>query len=327
MAHRRFNTRQRRIWYAQPVATVLIGTSGYSYADWNGSFYPRGTAARDRLAYYLRHFSFVEINSTYYRPPDATTFGRIADVACAESRSPRIAVKLSGTLTHARPDDVAAEVRRFTDGVCPLAAAGCLAPIVAQFPFRFRYDRDDRVYLATLLGYLRDALDAAGSSAPIAVEFRHRSWSRASVAAGLAARGAIAVDVDLPALSGLPPSLLGDEVARPGAESEAPGAAPVELDTAGVTPPPTPRVAYVRLHGRNADRWWDGTNVTRYDYRYGEDEIAALARALRRRAASVELIHVAFNNHARGQAVENAEALRSLLRDNGDAVGPSAQFS
>ena len=48
---------------------VHIGTSGWSYADWVGSFYPQGTPARDYLACYTGEFDVVEVDSTYYRPP------------------------------------------------------------------------------------------------------------------------------------------------------------------------------------------------------------------------------------------------------------------
>ena len=53
---------------------ILIGTSGYSFADWVGPFYPPGTKKSEMLAYYSRHFPVSEINATYYRiPPPKTT--------------------------------------------------------------------------------------------------------------------------------------------------------------------------------------------------------------------------------------------------------------
>ena len=53
---------------------IRIGTSGWSYDHWEGVLYPRGIPKRDRLSYYLPHFSTAELNSGYYRGPrDATS--------------------------------------------------------------------------------------------------------------------------------------------------------------------------------------------------------------------------------------------------------------
>ena len=57
---------------------IHVGTSGYSYDDWVGPFYPKGTARNRMLDEYVRHFDVVEINSSYYRVPDAAMFERMA---------------------------------------------------------------------------------------------------------------------------------------------------------------------------------------------------------------------------------------------------------
>ena len=57
---------------------ILIGTSGYSYQDWKGPFYPADVKDRDMLAFYGRRFAAVEINFTYYRLPAARTMAAIA---------------------------------------------------------------------------------------------------------------------------------------------------------------------------------------------------------------------------------------------------------
>ncbi len=53
---------------------LRIGTSGFSYADWAGLFYPQGLPERDWLAHYAREFSTVELNVTFYRVPGPRTF-------------------------------------------------------------------------------------------------------------------------------------------------------------------------------------------------------------------------------------------------------------
>src|SRR5216110_2307115 len=54
-----------------PDRPIVVGTSGYSFPDWIGPFYPPGIRAGDQLPFYARHFSAVEVNVTYYRLPDA----------------------------------------------------------------------------------------------------------------------------------------------------------------------------------------------------------------------------------------------------------------
>ena len=56
---------------------IVIGTSGYSFADWVGPFYPSGMKSGDFLDYYARHFEAVEVNATYYRMPEAGMFERM----------------------------------------------------------------------------------------------------------------------------------------------------------------------------------------------------------------------------------------------------------
>src|SRR5207244_9763012 len=68
-----------------PVSVILkgmkvwIGTSGYSYPDWVGSFYPEGTRPNRMLAHYAQHFPLVELNFTFYRPPTPDVLARLAE--------------------------------------------------------------------------------------------------------------------------------------------------------------------------------------------------------------------------------------------------------
>ena len=58
---------------------VWIGTSGYSYSDWVGEFYPEGTSSSRMLSHYCRHFPAVELNFTFYKPPTRMALTRLAD--------------------------------------------------------------------------------------------------------------------------------------------------------------------------------------------------------------------------------------------------------
>ncbi|HDY87707.1 MAG TPA: DUF72 domain-containing protein, partial [bacterium] len=72
-------------------------------------------------------------------------------------------------------------------------------------------------------------------------------------------------------------------------------------------------LAYVRFHGRNRQNWWQGDNTSRYDYLYSKEELFSWVERIRYLAAQVRLLLVAFNNHSRGQAVQNARELRNLV--------------
>src|SRR3954470_5132404 len=100
-----------------------IGTSGYSYPEWKGSFYPPTLPAAKMLPFYAQHFGTVEINATFYRMPTAKT------VAAWAGQVPphfRFTLKASKRITHdKRLKDVADPVRGF------LAAAAELGPQLA----------------------------------------------------------------------------------------------------------------------------------------------------------------------------------------------------
>ncbi|PWT76907.1 MAG: DUF72 domain-containing protein, partial [Proteobacteria bacterium] len=58
---------------------MFVGTSGYSYKEWKGSFYPEKIAAGEMLRFYAGHFRTVEINNTFYRMPDEAVLSRWAE--------------------------------------------------------------------------------------------------------------------------------------------------------------------------------------------------------------------------------------------------------
>lgn len=76
---------------------VWIGTSGYSYPDWVGSFYPPGTRPNRMLAHYAQHFPLVELNFTFYRPPTPEMLAKLADRAPAGFQ---FLVKLPQSISH-----------------------------------------------------------------------------------------------------------------------------------------------------------------------------------------------------------------------------------
>lgn len=259
---------------------LLLGTSGYDYPEWKGAFYPAGLRRRDFLAYYAGAFNALEVNSTFYAMPTA---GRLASFdARAEGRL-RFSVKVNRLLTHAPGADWRAAAAAFAAALEPLQAGGRLAAALFQFPQGFRYSRENRLYLAALLGEFRGF--------PAVVEFRHREWLRESVFAGLAARGAALARCDMPPLAALP-----------GGGAAAPLAGPM---------------AYLRLHGRNAAAWYahgpEGNGAARYDYCYSDAELMEFVPVLRAALAQGTTVQVYFNNHPNGSGARNALRLREMV--------------
>lgn len=195
-----------------------MGTSGYSFADWVGVFYPAGTRSGEMLDHYQRCFNTVEVNATYYRLPPPATLQRMAERTPADFR---FMVKLPASLTHQREGGSRAAAG-YGDVVRPLRDAGKYAGALAQFPFSFRRSPPHEDYLRQLKAMLPDH--------PLFVEFRHASWDHPELEASLHELDLGFCSVDEPALAGLFPR------------------------RAGVVGP----VAYVRLHGRNAGQWWSG---------------------------------------------------------------------
>ena len=141
---------------------VHVGTSGWQYRDWRGAFYPEGLPQREWLPYFASHFETVEVNNSFYRLPERSTFER-----WREQTPPGfiVTVKASRFITH---------LKRLREPAEPLAlfwerATGLgdrLGPVLFQLPPRFRADVER---LKRFVGALPDGIRPA-------VEFRDDSW-------------------------------------------------------------------------------------------------------------------------------------------------------
>jgi uncharacterized protein YecE (DUF72 family) len=162
--------------------TVLIGTSGWHYAEWKGRFYPAETRPSEWLEYYSRRFRTVELNNAFYRLPTRDSFSTWAE------RVPEdfvISVKASRYLTHIRRlRDPADPVKRLLSAAESLEKA--LGPILLQLPPTLKSDPDA----------LSDTLSAFPRRIKVAVEFRHPSWHEDRVRQVLEEHGAAWVMVD-----------------------------------------------------------------------------------------------------------------------------------
>lgn len=174
---------------------VWVGTSGYSYADWIGAFYPPGTPAKRMLAHYARVFPITELNFSFYGVPTPET---LAQQVKQTPPGFQFAVKLYQGFTHDRD---LSEVAAFHRAMQVLEQEGRLCALLAQFPQAFHHDKDS-------LGFL-ESLASCFAGYPLAVEFRHSSWAAPSVSDWLRERGLHLVSVDVPPISGLfPPGLV-----------------------------------------------------------------------------------------------------------------------
>ncbi len=145
-----------------PKAKLLTGTSGYSYPEWKGAFYPDKLPQSKFLEFYSQKFTTVEINNTFYRFPAASLLEGWRDTT---PDGFMFAVKANQGITHrGRLRDVAELTRDFVER-CRLLE-GKLGPILFQLPPNFKRD-DER---------LVDFLDTLPPDASYAFEFRHVSW-------------------------------------------------------------------------------------------------------------------------------------------------------
>jgi uncharacterized protein YecE (DUF72 family) len=166
-------------------AVVHVGTSGWTYDDWNGPFYPAEVAGAERLSFYARMFDTVEVNSTFYRLPYESLI-----VAWNRRLPPgfALAVKGSRTVTHLKKlADCDEPLARFCERIRPLRA---LQVILWQLPPSLHKD----------IGRLTHFLARLPEGVRHAVEFRHPSWWDDEVARILGRRGAAFVAVSHPQL-------------------------------------------------------------------------------------------------------------------------------
>jgi uncharacterized protein YecE (DUF72 family) len=288
---------------------VHIGTSGWSYpagqGTWNGVFYPAtrskraGTAGFDELRFYAEHFDTVEVNSTFYGQPRA-------DVTAGWTRRTPpeflFSLKLYQKFTHPKMFKEAAlksapgshgplldllatvtqsDIDDFRSGIEPIAAAGKLGALLAQFPPSFQCSGAAQEYLVRLL--------RAFDGYPIAVELRHSSWSDAFADT-------------LQILNGF-------------------GAAWAQIDEPkfrfSIRQNALPNVKgfyYMRLHGRNAAQWWrHGKSEDRYNYLYSAAELRPFADAAGAAKALVKKAYLYTNNHFSAKSVVNAVMLKAEL--------------
>jgi len=144
------------------VGRAYVGTSGFSYAEWSGTFYPTAMKPDRYLAHYASKFATVEIDRTFYRMPNRQTL----ESWRADTREGfKFALKVSQKITHVERLKLPSDAHTFLESVLP-ALGDLLGVLLYQLPPNFRRD----------LGRLEAFLANRSAAIPAAFEFRHESW-------------------------------------------------------------------------------------------------------------------------------------------------------
>lgn len=252
---------------------VLVGTSGYSYQDWKGPFYPTSLPDRDMLTFYARHFPAVEINFTFYRVPTARTMAAIV------RKAPRLsyAVKITRDITH--EGKLTRELAQsFREGIAPMVDAGVLGCLLVQFPWRVVFNESVRDLLKRLAECFADLR--------LVAEGRNEAWARDGVYEELRALGVGFCNVDEPRLKGLMP--------------------PTAVATSDVG-----YFRFHGRNAKSW--WRHDDAAERYDYLYSREELAEWSDRITAVARQTKRTYVFMNNHPLGKAVTNAAMMMDLL--------------
>lgn len=295
--------------------SFLIGTASWTDKTLieEGDFYPADAKTPEaRLRHYASVFPIVEVDSTYYFPPNEKT------AALWATRTPTdftFHIKAYSLLTQhpTRPESIYKDLRemippdkrgkrlyaahlpqeaideiwsRFADALMPLHSAGKLGVVHMQFPEWFIPGSESRNYIVECKERLQDF--------KVAVEFRNASWLNDKnidrTLSFLESQEVPVTSVDMPQ----------------GFKSSMP---PIPVAT-------SPALSYVRFHGRNVEQW-EGKHATatpRFAYLYSEQELREWVPKLQELAERSREVHILMNNCYRDHAVNNARQLADLLR-------------
>jgi uncharacterized protein YecE (DUF72 family) len=253
---------------------LYLGTSGFSYQDWVGKFYPTGTRRQDWLRYYAAEFNTLELNSSYYAVPAPSV---VNSLIARTGEGFQFAIKLHQSMTHER-EAADGSFSAFNSMLKPFIDSGKLGCILAQFPYSFRYNRQNQDYIEKIKGKFEEL--------PLVVEFRSVYWIKPEVFNWLRSLNLGFCCVDEPHLPNLIPPV---------------------VET-------TSNIAYVRFHGRNSAKWWHHQEAyERYDYTYSPDELQEWVPGIKKLESLSERTFIFANNHWKSQSVDTIRQLKLML--------------
>jgi uncharacterized protein YecE (DUF72 family) len=269
---------------------IYIGTAGWSYKDWEGIVYPAQTRKSQHPVEYLaRYMDVIEINTSFYghiKPEWGKLWCRkaravnpdflfTAKLNKAFTHSPIAVVESTSAETiRANPEDE----RLAREGLESIASEDMLGAVLAQFPISFKNTNANRDYL--------DGVIEKFKQFPLVVEVRHNSWTNEGTLRYFTDKGVAFCNIDQPRLG---------KAVEP---------------TEHVTAP----LAYVRLHGRNYEQWFDSDSRNdRYNYLYTRPELEGWKTRIDAIAGKAKKTFVVANNHFEGKAAVNALQLKHML--------------
>lgn len=255
---------------------IRIGTSGFSFPDWHGTFYPRQIKPNQFFDYYVQFFDTVEINLTFYTTPSKKFFESLVERA---KQGFIFTVKLPAKLTHEQ-EISEKTISLFTNSIEPIVRENKLGGVLAQFPYGFRANKENIDYVLKLSNTLKPL--------NVFVEFRQADWANPKIYELLTSENIGLVYPDLPELKGL-------FTGSPELE---------ELAT------------YFRFHGRNKTNWWKANEKERYDYDYTISELTELVTKMKRAEKRSQIVFGFFNNCFLGRAARNALSALQMLGVN-----------
>ncbi|MBI3666508.1 MAG: DUF72 domain-containing protein, partial [Acidobacteria bacterium] len=268
---------------------IRVGPAGWSYQDWKRIVYPDARPRNFHEAAYLaQFFDTIEINTSFYRPlrPE---LARLWVRQITFNPRFQFTAKLHRVFTHEGRWGPA-DVRLYQEGLQPVAEAGRLGCVLMQFPWSFKFSRENRDYIIKLKKTFPEYA--------LVAEMRHISWS-ADEALGVLIDHHIAFcNIDQPQFAHSMPPL------------------------AVVTTP----IGYVRLHGRNYEDWFEKEETetaggpdrlphiaARYNYLYSVQELTEWKNRIEKVVSQARSTYVITNNHYQGKAAANGLQLIHLL--------------
>ena len=267
---------------------IYCGIAGWSYPDWNGYVYPTGT--KDKLHYAAQLVDTIEINSTFYRP---ATVDNSTSWLQRTSDIPDFffTAKLHQDFTHRGILEESA-VRTFSQGLAPLSDNGKLRHLLAQFPYNFANTPQAKELLKSITTEF-------ASITNLVLELRHNSWQSPSALQFLQDLDVTVANLDYP----------------------------TTRDSFNLHKCRVGKQAYLRLHGRNAQAWFDkgaGRDQT-YNYLYSQEELDQIVDRAVDLASTSNSLTIIANNHYQGKEVANALQLKARLTDSPVSVPPLLQ--
>ena len=300
------------------LSRILVGTASWSDPGFVARWYPAKMAAGERLAWYAEHFETVEVNSTFYAVPERRMVERwcrsTPDDFTFDVKLHKLLSRHSATLkslppalqrraesdargkVNLTPEIEQALLDEIVAAVEPMRAAGKFGAFLLQLSPAFSPRKHELSELEGLLARLNPP--------GMVVELRNRNWTkRENLEQTLAFFRRHATTLSL---------------------VDAPNEDHFTIMPSDLNEVTNPALAYLRLHGRNAEAYLRGKTVAeRFYYDYREAEIAEVAERARKLAGEAEEVHIIFNNNALDFAPHAALRLRAALGQI--ARGPARQ--